>query len=226
MSPSAMAPRIALISAFNTASASEWPTSPLLWGISTPPNISFRPRRNRCASKPCPMRISFAMICEIAPVSSASSLEPVKQSIIRHPTGALVVGLLQSGVDACAGLYSPQVDVDAIANAFILSAAFCRPASLYGVVWTSTLGPRFPHGRSFQRRHCATRRNNPGSRRANLLCAGTELARHLRRPYLDRHQARERQRIHRPSSNRLAAFSRFASGFLGSGNSGWALVWQ
>src|SRR6267378_8601205 len=60
MSPRPAAPRTASIRACATASASECPTSPRGWGISTPPRISFRPSASakRCESYPIPTRMS------------------------------------------------------------------------------------------------------------------------------------------------------------------------
>src|SRR2546428_1504688 len=58
MSPRAAAPRMASVRAWATASASEWPSSPLGCGISTPPTINLRWSANRCPSYPMPTRIS------------------------------------------------------------------------------------------------------------------------------------------------------------------------
>src|SRR5690606_5272906 len=54
MSPSAAAPRIASVTAWATASASEWPASPRSCGISTPPSTRRRPSAKRCESYPTP----------------------------------------------------------------------------------------------------------------------------------------------------------------------------
>src|SRR5882724_3696719 len=60
MSPRPAAPRTASVKACATASASECPTSPRGWGISTPPRMSFlpSPSAKRCESYPIPTRIS------------------------------------------------------------------------------------------------------------------------------------------------------------------------
>src|SRR2546422_3684468 len=60
MSPRPAAPRMASVRACATASASECPTSPREYGISTPPRISFlpSPSANRCESYPIPTRMS------------------------------------------------------------------------------------------------------------------------------------------------------------------------
>src|SRR5690606_6422339 len=54
MSPSAAAPRIASVTAWATASASECPASPRSCGISTPPSTRRRPSAKRCESYPTP----------------------------------------------------------------------------------------------------------------------------------------------------------------------------
>src|SRR6267378_1008510 len=60
MSPRPAAPRMASVRACATASASECPTSPRGWGISTPPRMSRRPSASvkRCESYPIPTRTS------------------------------------------------------------------------------------------------------------------------------------------------------------------------
>src|SRR5882762_2938414 len=60
MSPRPAAPRTASVRACATASASECPTSPRGWGISTPPRMSFlpSPSAKRCESYPIPTRMS------------------------------------------------------------------------------------------------------------------------------------------------------------------------
>src|SRR5438034_2713774 len=60
MSPRPAAPRMASVRACATASASECPTSPREYGISTPPRISFlpSPSANRWESYPIPTRMS------------------------------------------------------------------------------------------------------------------------------------------------------------------------
>src|SRR3989442_10132189 len=60
MSPRPAAPRMASVRACATASASECPTSPREYGISTPPSISFlpSPSTNRWESYPIPTRMS------------------------------------------------------------------------------------------------------------------------------------------------------------------------
>src|SRR5882724_9752644 len=60
MSPRPAAPRMASVRACATASASECPTSPRGWGISTPPRMSLRPSPSvkRCESYPIPTRTS------------------------------------------------------------------------------------------------------------------------------------------------------------------------
>src|SRR6266436_2598092 len=60
MSPRPAAPRMASVRACATASASECPTSPREYGISTPPRMSFlpSPSANRCESYPIPTRMS------------------------------------------------------------------------------------------------------------------------------------------------------------------------
>src|SRR2546422_10090530 len=60
MSPRPAAPRMASVRACATASASECPTSPRGYGISTPPRMSLRlsPSAKRCESYPIPTRTS------------------------------------------------------------------------------------------------------------------------------------------------------------------------
>src|SRR2546426_1916009 len=60
MSPRQASPRMASVRACATASASECPTSPREYGISTPPRISFlpSPSANRWESYPIPTRMS------------------------------------------------------------------------------------------------------------------------------------------------------------------------
>ena len=58
MSPSAIAPRMASVSACNTTSASEWPTSARSCGIRTPPSMTASPGPEACTSKPVPTRCS------------------------------------------------------------------------------------------------------------------------------------------------------------------------
>src|SRR2546426_852148 len=60
MSPRPAAPSTASVRACATASASECPTSPRGWGISTPPRMSFlpSPSAKRCESYPIPTRMS------------------------------------------------------------------------------------------------------------------------------------------------------------------------
>ncbi|MGN8554714.1 UNVERIFIED_CONTAM: SLC13 family permease [Microbacterium sp. SLM126] len=50
MSPSAAAPNSASVTACSSASASEWPSRPRSWGMSTPPRISLRPGTRACTS--------------------------------------------------------------------------------------------------------------------------------------------------------------------------------
>ena len=50
MSPRPAAPRIASVTAWQTTSASEWPSAPRSDGIVTPPSISGRPATRRCRS--------------------------------------------------------------------------------------------------------------------------------------------------------------------------------
>src|SRR5947208_5049173 len=66
MSPSPAAPSRASVSAWATASASEWPASPCGWGISTPPRISLRPSAKRWESYPMPTRTGQALRIRIA----------------------------------------------------------------------------------------------------------------------------------------------------------------
>src|SRR5947209_3781346 len=57
MSPRPAAPSRASVTAWRTASASEWPASPFGWSIRTPPRTSGRPPTSRCVSCPLPTRI-------------------------------------------------------------------------------------------------------------------------------------------------------------------------
>src|SRR2546421_6423677 len=57
MSPSPAAPSRASITACVSASASEWPTSPLSCSTSMPPSTSFSPSARRCESQPIPARV-------------------------------------------------------------------------------------------------------------------------------------------------------------------------
>src|SRR2546422_82429 len=66
MSPSPAAPSRASVSAWATASASEWPARPCGWGISTPPRISVRPSAKRWESYPMPTRTGQALRIRIA----------------------------------------------------------------------------------------------------------------------------------------------------------------
>jgi hypothetical protein len=50
MSPRQAAPRIASVAAWQTTSASEWPSAPVGEGIVTPPRTSGRPPTSRCRS--------------------------------------------------------------------------------------------------------------------------------------------------------------------------------
>src|SRR5437016_2587640 len=70
--PSPAAPSRASVSAWATASASEWPARPCGWGISTPPRISLRPSAKRWESYPMPTRTGQALRIRIA--SSAAFL--------------------------------------------------------------------------------------------------------------------------------------------------------
>src|SRR6478736_8583041 len=58
MSPSAVAPNTASHSAWQTMSASEWPSRPTGEAISTPPSTSRRPGTRRWASNAVPTRCS------------------------------------------------------------------------------------------------------------------------------------------------------------------------
>ena len=58
MSPSAMAPSSASVSACSPTSASEWPSSAWEWGTLTPHSQTWSPGAKRCTSKPCPVRTS------------------------------------------------------------------------------------------------------------------------------------------------------------------------
>src|SRR5690349_24938732 len=62
MSPRPAAPSSASQIACSSTSASEWPSSPLAWAISTPPMTSLRPSANGCTSKPWPILISLASL--------------------------------------------------------------------------------------------------------------------------------------------------------------------
>src|SRR2546426_737781 len=66
MSPSPAAPSRASVSAWATASASEWPARPCRWGISTPPRIILRPSAKRWESYPMPTRTAQALRIRIA----------------------------------------------------------------------------------------------------------------------------------------------------------------
>ena len=57
ISPSAVAPNNASITACTATSASECPSSPYSYGISTPPSISLRSFVSLCTSYPIPTRI-------------------------------------------------------------------------------------------------------------------------------------------------------------------------
>lgn len=50
--------RYASVTAWVRTSASECPSNPSRWGMSTPPRMSFRPSTNRCTSYPCPILIA------------------------------------------------------------------------------------------------------------------------------------------------------------------------
>ena len=56
MSPRPAAPSSASVMACSSASASEWPSSPWLCSMRTPPRISGRPATSACVSQPSPMR--------------------------------------------------------------------------------------------------------------------------------------------------------------------------
>ena len=56
MSPRHAAPRMASVTAWQTTSASEWPSAPRSDGIVTPPSTSGRPRRAGADRSPVPAR--------------------------------------------------------------------------------------------------------------------------------------------------------------------------
>ncbi len=65
MSPSAAAPSSASVMACSSTSASEWPSRPSVWGISTPPMTSRRPGTSACMSQPSPI-LKFMLFCSLA----------------------------------------------------------------------------------------------------------------------------------------------------------------